>query len=98
MYNVCELFLHGFTGKGSTFRILCLCTALTGLIQSHWLVLCCSVIASEEYKAPYVAIIKSGTACILKQINVAIHMPGGKKVGLNTYLFELSKYNSRYNY
>ena len=38
------------------------------------------------------AIIKSGTACILKQINVAIHMPGGKKVG-SSNLFELLKYN-----
>ena len=51
-----------------------------------YLVLCCTVIASEEYKAPYVAIVKSGIACVLKQINVAIHMPGGKKVGSKIYM------------
>ena len=51
------------------------------------LVLCNSVIASEEYKAPYVAIVKSGIACVLKQINVAIHMPGGKKVGSSLSAF-----------
>ena len=50
------------------------------------MVLCCSVIASEEYKAPYIAIVKSGIACILKQINIAIHMPGGKKVGSSLFV------------
>ncbi|XP_052817236.1 cyclic nucleotide-binding domain-containing protein 1-like isoform X2 [Mya arenaria] len=38
-----------------------------------------TVLASEEYKAPYVAHIKEGTAVIIKQINVVIHVPGGKK-------------------
>lgn len=39
------------------------------------------MMASEEYKAPYVAIVKTGEAIVMKQINVAIHVPGGKKVG-----------------
>ena len=38
------------------------------------------VLASEEYKAPYVALVKSGEAIVMKQINVAIYMPGGKRV------------------
>jgi len=42
-----------------------------------------AVLASEEYKAPYVAIVKDGTAIIMKQINVAIHIPGKKTVGSN---------------
>jgi len=42
-----------------------------------------AVLASEEYKAPYVAIVKDGTAIIMKQINVAIHVPGKKTVGSN---------------
>ena len=61
------------------------------------MVLCCSVIASEEYKAPYIAIVKSGIACILKQINIAIHMPGGKKVG-PVVLFAFSDIDSIYIY
>jgi hypothetical protein len=47
------------------------------------------VLASEEYKAPYVAIVKSGEAIIMKQILVVMYVPGGKKVCIILFVYKL---------
>ena len=46
-----------------------------------------TVLASEEYKAPYVAIVKSGEATVMKQITVAMYVPGGNKVCISFVSF-----------